>query len=134
MAGLINEDHEHKGDILVAKKLNIFEGIKAKRHHVLQRAYESLLPERRDLLSKISCFHGSIEYDTIKKVFDNPYLDKSLIDLCKRGLLQYVGETKRYDMHPIVRHYAYERLTPPERTAVHAHLRDYFANLSRLVA
>ena len=68
-----------------------------------------------------------MEYATIKKVFDNPDLEKSLIDLRKRGLLQYVEETKRYDMHPIVRHYAYDHLTAPDRIAAHTYLRDYFA-------
>ena len=129
LVGLINEDHEHKGDILVAKKLDIFDDIKAKRHHVLQCAYESLSPERRDLLSKISCFRGSMEYATIKKVFDNPDLEKSLIDLRKRGLLQYVEETKRYDMHPIVRRYVYDRITKTDRIDTHERLFNYFASV-----
>lgn len=130
LVGLINEDHEHKGDILVAKKLDIFDDIKAKRHHVLQRAYESLSPQRRELLSKISCFRGSMEYDTIKKVFDNPDLEKSLIDLRKRGLLQYVEETKRYDMHPIVRHYAYDHFTDAKaRQNTHLELAMHFIDV-----
>jgi hypothetical protein len=103
--GLINEDHAHRGDIAAVKNLEIFEDVKARRHHVLERAYESLAPERRDLLSKISCFRGSMEYAVLKKVFPSPDLDKALLDLRKRGLLQYAGETQRYDMHPIVRHY-----------------------------
>jgi|GEM_PF-4308718 len=88
LIGLINKNHEHKGDIVVARNLDIFGDIKTKRHHVIKYAYESLLPERRELLSKISCFRGSLEYATIKKVFDSPDLEKSLIDLRERGLLQ----------------------------------------------
>ena len=30
-------------------------------------------------------------------------------------------------MHPIVRRYAYDRLTAPDRAAAHVRLRDYFA-------
>ena len=115
LVGLINEDHEHRGDIEAVKNLVIFEDVKARRHHVLERAYESLAPERRDLLSKISCFRGSMEYAVLKKVFPSPDLDKALLDLRKRGLLQYAGESQRYDMHPIVRHYAYDHFTDEKR-------------------
>jgi tetratricopeptide (TPR) repeat protein len=130
LVGLINENEEHRGDIVVARNLDIFGDIKAKRDHVLKRAYESLSPERRDLLSKISCFRGSMEYATIKKVFDNPDFEKSLIDLRKRGLLQYVEETKRYDMHPIVRHYAYEHFTDVKaRQNTHLELAMHFIDV-----
>jgi tetratricopeptide (TPR) repeat protein len=115
LVGLINEDHEKRGDIAAVKNLEIFADVRARRHHVLERAYESLAPERRDLLSKISCFRGSMEYAVLKKVFPSPDLDKTLLDLRKRGLLQYAGESQRYDMHPIVRHYAYDHFTDEKR-------------------
>ncbi len=130
LVGLINEDHEHRGDIVVARNLDIFGDIKAKRDHVLKRAYESLAPERRDLLSKISCFRGSMEYSVIKKVFPSPDLDKALLDLRKRGLLQYTGETQRYDMHPIVRHYAYDNFTDEKRRKeAHVELAMHFIDV-----
>ncbi len=129
LVGLINEDHEHRGDIVVARNLDIFGDIKAKRDHVLKRAYERLLPEHRDLLSKISCFRGSMEYAVLKKVFPSPDLDKALLDLRKRGLLQYAGETQRYDVHPIVRHYAYDHFTDKKRRKeAHVELAKYFSN------
>jgi tetratricopeptide (TPR) repeat protein len=125
LVGLINEDHRfaQRGDIAAVKNLQIFDDVKARRHHVLERAYESLAPERRDLLSKISCFRGSMEYAVLKKVFPSPDLDKALLDLRKRGLLQQstspllVGEGAgvRFDMHPIVRHYAYDHFTDEKR-------------------
>jgi len=129
LVGLINADHEKRGDIEAVKNLEIFADVKARRHHVMERAYGSLAPERRDLLSKISCFRGSMEYAVLKKVFPSPDLDKALLDLRKRGLLQYAGETQRYDMHPIVRHYAYEKFTVSKRVATHARLYYYFADL-----
>ena len=126
LVGLINEDHNNSGDIIVANQLEIFDDIKANKHHVLERAYDSLLPERKELLSKISCFRGSIEYNTIKKLFDYPDLEKSLKDLRKRGLLKYTDKTRRYDMHPIVRHYAYDRFTDSERKKTHMNLAFHF--------
>jgi tetratricopeptide (TPR) repeat protein len=52
--------------------------------------------------------------------------DDDLHDLLARGLL-HRDEKNRYDLHPIVRRYAYDRLTASDRTAAHAQLRDYFA-------
>jgi len=130
LVGLINEDHEHRGDIAAVKNLEIFEDVRARRHHVLERAYGSLAPERRDLLSKISCFRGSMEYAVLKKVFPSPDLDKALLDLRQRGLLQYVGETQHYDLHPIVRHYAYDHFTDEQqRKAAHVQLAMHFVDV-----
>ncbi len=50
----------------------------------------------------------------------------NLRDLLARGLL-HRDEKNRYDLHPIVRRYAYDRLTDKDRTAAHTQLRDYFA-------
>jgi tetratricopeptide (TPR) repeat protein len=129
LVGWINREdgNEHRGDIEAVKNLEIFEDVKARRHHVLERAYGSLAPERRDLLSKISCFRGSMEYAVLKKVFLSPDLDKALLDLRKRGLLQYAGESQRYDMHPIVRHYAYDHFTDEQRRKeAHVQLAEHF--------
>jgi tetratricopeptide (TPR) repeat protein len=126
LVGLIKEDREQRGDIDAVKNLEIFDDIKAKRHHVLERAYQSLAPERRDLLSKISCFRGSMEYAVLKKVFPSADLDKALLDLRKLGLLQYAGESQRYDMHPIVRHYAYDHLTADKKRESHVELARHF--------
>ncbi len=127
LVGLINADHERRGDIAAVKNLEIFEDVKARRHHVLERAYGSLAPERRDLLSKMSCFRGSMEYAVLKKVFPSPDLDKALLDLRQRGLLQYADATQRYDMHPIVRHYAYDHFTDEKRRKeAHVQLAEHF--------
>ncbi len=127
LVGLINEDHEHRRDIVAVKNLEIFEDVRARRHHVLERAYESLAPERRDLLSKVSCFRGSMEYAVLKKVFPSPDLDKALLDLRKRGLLQFTVENQRYDIHPIVRHYAYDHFTDEKRRKeAHVQLANHF--------
>ena len=54
-------------------------------------------------------------------------LDTDLQNLIARGLLHRDDKTNRYDLHPIVRRYAYDRLTARDRTAAHIQLRDYFA-------
>ena len=44
-----------------------------------------------------------------------------------RGLLHHDTQEGRFDLHPIVRRYAYDRLAAPDRAATHTRLRDYFA-------
>ena len=54
-------------------------------------------------------------------------LDSDLHDLIERGLLSHDKRARRFDLHPIVRRYAYDRLAAPDRAAAHTRLRDYFA-------
>ena len=54
-------------------------------------------------------------------------LDADLHDLLSRGLLHHDHKTNRFDLHPIVRRYAYDRLAGDDRAAAHRRLRDYFA-------
>jgi hypothetical protein len=42
-------------------------------------------------------------------------------DLVDRGLLHHDRRTNRYDLHPIVRRYAYDRLTAGDRSAALDH-------------
>jgi len=52
-------------------------------------------------------------------------LDSALLELSERGLLGYDRERNVYDLHPIVRHYAYDRLA--DKSKVATTLSDYFA-------
>jgi hypothetical protein len=50
-----------------------------------------------------------------------------LIELVDRGLLLRDAETDKYDLHPIVRRYCYDKLL--DKKGVHSQLRDYFATV-----
>jgi tetratricopeptide (TPR) repeat protein len=82
-----------------------------------------------------------VPYDTLVVITkDDPLftnLDDSLDDLISRGLLHlsiipkvdpqsHVSQISTYDLHPIVRRFAYDQLTAPERTGVHVLLVVYF--------
>jgi hypothetical protein len=100
------------------------------------------------LLSHIACFRSAVTYDTLHAVavqeckrfrpgfwarlFGQPSaqntqrdpvaeLEADIDDLRARGLLQqYVeDDAPRYDLHPIVRCYVYERLGQEERQQAH---------------
>ncbi len=77
-------------------------------------------------------FSGESPQTTVKKEGeDNGYssreLEADLRNLTSRGLLHFDQRKSRFDLHPIVRRYAYDRMATPDRTAAHAQLRDYFA-------
>lgn len=138
LAGVIVRDLRQPGDIAAAGRLDVSGDLKQRKHHVLQVAYDSLTPKRQRLLSRIACFRGPVEYDALPAVAqaaaegdappaDAGELDADLLDLIDRGLLHRDRTTNRFDLHPIVRRYAYDRVTDDDRSAAHERLRDYFA-------
>jgi tetratricopeptide (TPR) repeat protein len=133
LAGLIKKDFEYPRDMRAAEKYKIIGDIKNHKEHILKAAYETLPAERQQLLSQIACLRGSADYDTIKTIFSPAHLDQALHDLQDRGLLQVTTLSSSnsllstFDLHPIVRRYAYDRLTAPDKTAAHTRLADYFA-------
>jgi tetratricopeptide (TPR) repeat protein len=70
-----------------------------------------------------------IEKDTATSSSTLATLDADLRDLVARGLLHYEPKEDRFEPHPIVRRHLYSRLSAPDRAAIHARLRDYFAAL-----
>ena len=134
LAGLIVSDLQQPGDIAAARRLEVSGDLVQRRHHVLEQAYESLAPARRRLLSRIACFRSPVGYEALHALAEEigdeaevNYFDGDLRDLQARSLLHHDLRAKRFDLHPIVRRYAYDRLAGDERVAAHTRLRDYFA-------
>jgi tetratricopeptide (TPR) repeat protein len=131
LAGRIVKDKRDPGDIRVAKRYPVAADLKGKEeHHILEVAYSALRKTDRSLLSCIAAFRGPVTYDGVLAI--SPYtredrLDGSLDDLIDRGLLFHHSEENRYDLHPVVRRYAYDRLG--DKKGVHTRLRDYFATI-----
>jgi len=128
--------------------------LRQRQRHVLEQAYEALTPALKTLLGRLACFRSSITYEAIEAIHGKgdpsgisesssssmagrpDDLDESLDELTTRGLLHRSNAptshpvsshpVSSFDLHPIVRRYAYERLTAPERTRAHAGLVNYF--------
>ncbi|MFB0533754.1 MAG: restriction endonuclease [Anaerolineae bacterium] len=148
LAGLVAEDPARPGDIAVATDYEITEDLRGKeQHHILERAYDALDPAVRELLSRIAAFRSPVGYGVLRTLFGplsgetgeeedafrygNEWaLKDALRGLVKRGLLSRQEGTGRYDLHPVVRRYAYDRLADKEGT--HTRLRDYFAAVPEL--
>ena len=151
LAGLIVGDFQQPGDIAAARRPDVSGDLVQRQHHVLEAAYNSLTPARRALLGRIACFRSPVKYDALKALAETvgtrstasqtapsedsgdavervpTTLDSDLRDLVARGLLHHDTRERRFDLHPIVRRYAYDRLAAPDRAAAHTRLRDYFA-------
>ena len=100
------------------------------------------------MLSTIACFRSPIELTTLEAISRSPKEEKpkglfglfkkkassdytgnievDLNDLVTRGLLHFDEKNKKFDLHPIVRRFAYDRLLAPERTGAHVILVVYF--------
>ncbi|MCB0110935.1 MAG: hypothetical protein KDE53_33675, partial [Caldilineaceae bacterium] len=127
--GWVQNDFVLPGDIAVAQRLNIHGDLVQQQHHVLEHAYSTLPPARRQLLSHIACFRFGVEYAALQALAaetENPNLNTDLRDLLARGLVQRDRQSNRFDLHPIVRHYAYDRLAAAARQSAHRVLILYF--------
>lgn len=153
LTGLIVSDRENPKDIKSVERLDITDNIIANKNHILKVAYDSLSDEQQKLLSTIACFRSSVTFGYLKSVVSggddlnqggdkheismfskpslanrpNVVLDENLKVLETLGLLHWDKERNSYDQHPIVRRYAYERMTSTDRLAAHTRLHDYFA-------
>jgi tetratricopeptide (TPR) repeat protein len=145
LAGYVAQDFEYPRDIRAAANLDLTGDLVQRRNHVLKRSYESLSAAGQQLLGQIACFRNPVAYGALAVIeqggvenSDGTYstamaLQVNLRDLINRGLLQQDTRTIRqdkvtlFDLHPIVRGYAYARMTIDARTTAHSQLRDYFA-------
>jgi tetratricopeptide (TPR) repeat protein len=136
LAGLIAQDPRQPGDIEAAQRLDVTGDLVQRQHHVLEQSYASLAPPAAQLLSRVACARGSLTYEATRALLEAnagpaalAALDVDLRDLETRGLLQHDRVTGRYDLHPIVRRYAYARLDAEDRVLAHTRLRGYFASI-----
>ena len=127
LARAIVKDRRMKGDIKAAGRHTVLDKLKGKHgHDILAVAYDEMSAERRELLSRIAAFRSPMDYEALKTVatLEDAELDAALGEIEARGLLLRDPDGKRYDLHPIVRRYAYDRLT--DKAGVHGRLREYF--------
>lgn len=112
--------------------------LKQRYTHILEYAFRGLAEKHRQLLSRIAVLSDSADYATIAALnpFSSSNRDKDLIefhrslsDLEDRGLLQWDRETNTYDMHPVVRAFAFEQLEERDRTQTYNTIHDHFASL-----
>lgn len=104
--------------------------IKQRRTTILQFAMEGLDDAAKMLLSRVAAFDDGVNFDTLEVVantFDSlDDFDKALDELEDRGLLQWERETDTYDLHPVVRGFAFANLQGDERVNTFNRIHDHF--------
>ena len=132
LSGMIVKDPEYMGDIRTWTRHNPLPKLKGKEHNILELAYNSLDLQKQTLISKISAFRNPMSYDSIaifNEFKSETEFDDALIELVDRGLLLRDDEKNKYDLHPIIRKYCYDRLK--DKSGIHSQLRDYFASVPK---
>jgi tetratricopeptide (TPR) repeat protein len=127
LSGMIICDPKNPGDIQEWMKYDLIPELKGKEgHNIFEFAYNSLDKKKQEFISKLSAFRNPMDYDAIvnfNEFGDEGKLKKVLIELVDRGML--LRDNNKFDMHPVVRKYCYDRLT--DREGVHSRLREYFS-------
>ena len=127
LARAIVTDRRMKGDIKASGRHTVLDKLKGKQgHDILAVAYDEMSDEHRELLSRIAAFRSPMDYGALGAVATQKgaKLDEALDEFEKRGLLLRNPDGDRYDLHPIVRQFAYDRLA--DKAGVHGRLREYF--------
>ena len=132
LAGQVAGDPDKPGDVSVAKDYDPVPRGSRKEEHVLELAYKALPETARDLLSNVAAFRSPVEYKLLKGALpeaSDGEAKAAVNTLRERGMLlqQTSRDGARYDLHPVVRQYAYDRLT--DKTGVHSRLREYFSDV-----
>ena len=132
LAGQIADDPDKPGDVSVAQEYAPAPSNSHKEEHVLELAYRALPEKARSLLSNVAAFRSPVEYKLLKAALSEASDREARVavkTLRDRGMLlqQKSRDGARYDLHPVVRQYAYDRLT--DKTGVHSRLREYFSDV-----
>jgi hypothetical protein len=128
LSGFIEQDKRMPGDIRAAPRAAARADFVAAQQGILEQSCNVLRKEEATLLSRIAAFRGAVTYDGLlifNEFGDERRFDAALNDLQVRGLLQHDIANNRYDLHAVVRHYAYDRLADKPR--VHTQLLEYFS-------
>jgi len=130
LGGVIAYDPQTPADLAVAARFDAVPVLIGRKNHILQIAYEVLQPNERLLISKLAAFRAAVPFEGVQQI--SPFgavedLKKALVILRERGLLHIQRNVGKYDMHPVVREFAFRRLVDKKGTA--RRLVNYFGNV-----
>ncbi|HXA20600.1 MAG TPA: DUF4062 domain-containing protein [Thermoanaerobaculia bacterium] len=101
-----------------------WEGMSDDEKAQAQRAYQTDLQRRAEYEQAIAARHQSAAF-----IAAPHELKKTVLDMERRGLLQYDAQVKRYDLHPVVRGIAAGGLRQEERERYGQRVVDHFTQL-----
>lgn len=140
LIGVIRNDPMYPGDLRAADGYDVIRDLVRRQHHILHVAFESLARPDQQLLSSIAAFRGPVDYKAIVAVEDAraqaggargrdaSTLRRAVRELTSRNLLLREERRRQFDLHPVVRRYAYERLV--NKQSIHHDLSTYFESFA----
>jgi hypothetical protein len=102
-----------------------------KRNHILKAALDAVPKKGREVLSVLALLSESVDYPTLHALIPDVPPD-TVRDLERRGLLQYDVQTRRYDLHPVVRGIAAGGLRLEEQDGYGQRVVDHFSAQAHL--
>lgn len=130
LIGLIKNDPEYPNDIRAISDADLMPELQ-KGHGAVELSLQHLTPIDLSLLCFLAAFRFPVDYPTLEAI--NPLeskisLKQGLSRLLDRRLVSWDDESGTYDLHPIVRKCAYQKLPDPKE--IHKKLREYFERFS----
>lgn len=125
LAGMVVEDLREPLDIRAARRKVVEPTSDLRRVHVLSDSYEALDAVQQLLLTRLSASRTPMNYSLIESLAEFAEvtgIDDALSVLIARGLVMFDRSSKTFELHPIVRNFAYARLL--DRTEVHEQLAE----------
>ena len=88
-----------------------------------RQQYEAAFERWKDYMQALEAWRRSPELRAAHR-----QLERTVLDLQSRGLIQYDNSTRRYDLHPVVRGVAAGGLEPDEKEKYGMRVVDYFSS------
>jgi len=131
---VLHYDIHQPDDVRQAPRYDVALDLKARQHHILERAYEALPHELGQFLSALAALRGKATMEVAQFLAgDCPdtELSANLRRLEEDRWVMWDREQQTLDFHPVVRRYVYGRLE--DKLGTHARLVDYFRPLADAV-
>ena len=134
LVNALHYDAENPDDVDQASRYDVSGDLRARQHHILERAYKTLPASLRRLLGGLSALRGRPTVG-VARFLEKDSAASELSGVLKRLeedlWVHYERDKGTLYLHPLVRRYAYLQLADKE--AVHARLVDYFRPLAEAV-
>jgi len=131
---VLHYDIDQPDDIRQAPRYDVTVDLKARQHHILERAYETLPPALAQFVSALAALRGKATIEVAQFLADDwpdTELSANLRRLEQDRWVLWDREQRTLDLHPVVHRYVYGRLE--DKLGTHARLVDYFCPLADAV-
>lgn len=115
---VMNTAGQHRGHVHALPETPLDLTPEGRQRHIFEVAYNGLGPQDKEFFSRVAVYTQATSYHVLR--ICSPFgsgddLDRAIERLEQRSFLSYDREHSTYDMHPLVRQYAYAQMATAER-------------------